>query len=230
MTQVELDTIQFAYDPGQFVFDYCNEQQLAGVAASLGIDIATSRSYSKNVSGQLGGKATIKIFEVSGERTSASTESTTAQGTPYSAVLLQLLSRLDSRKTVQSFELGDSWEDASRGLEIAVGQGCWLILSGEYLVDHDRLLLSWSPDEGHGVDAFIPATLEDLTPTGRVRLTNFPKIKADVFAQINSWSDGMARLSVIAHAVFARIGGDPRFSWSLARHNTGSSGAGSDWD
>lgn len=72
------------------------------------------------------------------------------------------------------------------------------------------------------LQALVPGGLSDLTPSGRVRLTDENTIPADVLAQPISWrtSGQTPALNCVAHAVFARVGGY-RSSWARRQLSRG---------
>jgi hypothetical protein len=225
--------ITFDFRPGQLVFDYYNVVQLADVAQSLGLDLALTRSINREEGGKSGAKATIKIPEVSGEKSNSTSESTTIAGTLPTAVFLQILGQLDHQMSIRSVDLDGDSDAVSFLLGNAVNGNEWLLLTGVFTVDAESVCLRGGagPEQTTPTaTVHIPKDDTELTPTGKIRLRKLQRIKADVLAQAEGWSEERNELTVIAHAVLTRVGGDPRFSWGLTRYDTNSSGAGSDWD
>jgi hypothetical protein len=224
--------ITFDFNPGQLVFDYFNATQLADVAQSLGLDLAVSRSISRQESSKAGAKATIKILEVSGENSDSKSESTTTAGTLPTGVFLQILGQLDHAGSIRSINLSDAADGVEFSLRNAVNGNEWLLLTGTFAVDADSFVLrggAGADQSGPSIAVYIPENAAELTATGKIRLCKLNRIRADILAQTEGWNDKRNELTVIAHAVLTRTGGDPRFSWGLTRYDTNSSGAGSDW-
>ena len=223
------------YDPGQFVFDYFNSRQLADVAQSLGIELAEARQVTREDRNATDAEFSLRVVALSGGRERGTSASETLAGVLPTAALIEILARIQSRSRLQvitrpTVEGPTGMIAACRD---AVDRRSWVILEGEWLVHQGPLRLQLVRAEGAtsdlrdgecSVEAIVPASMDELMPTGRVRLTTGRRISANVFGQIESWSEeAEARLEVIAHAEFARLG-DTRFDWRGASFGDNSNG------
>lgn len=83
------------YDPGHFVFDYFNEPQLYDLAQSLGSDPTVARQVVREGGRNASTKFTVKVLEVTTGRDAKLSESTTLPGSLHTAVLIDILARLN---------------------------------------------------------------------------------------------------------------------------------------
>jgi hypothetical protein len=222
------------YDPGQFVFDYFNDRQLADVAQGLGLDLAQSRQVTRDVRDRGDVKVSLKVLELGGGRDRGAAEAATHAGAMHTATLIEILVRL--RQAARLHALAQTSLDGPSGMlaacRAAASNRSWVIVDGDWVVSEAGLSLRLIRAAGAerdfdagdiNVEAEIPALREELMPTGRTRLVAGRTIAANVFGHIETWAEDDKRLTITVHAEFARIG-DPRFSWSGASFGDNSDG------
>jgi hypothetical protein len=215
------------YDPGHFVFDYFNDAQLYDLAQSLGGDPSVNRQVVREGGRNIDTKFTLKILEVNAGVASKLAETTNFAGSLHTAVLIDILARLN--KSEEDWEgrlirLSRTGTDEMRGAcENAASRRTWVMIEGRWRVEGEEpSLLHFVPEPSSShVDAVsisveVPARSEELTHSGRVRIRPGREVEAAVFAQPETWVRDERRFTAIAHAVFARLG-DPRFEWSSAK-------------
>lgn len=214
------------YDPGQFLFDYVNDRQLADVAQSLGLDLAESRQITRDTRGGGSAKFSLKVVELANTHDDGLAESAAHAGAMHTATLIAILARLKQAAALSV--LSQPSVDGPGGMvaacSAAAASHSWTVVDGDWVVgaDGQRLTLVRSSAARADLDADdirieveIPALPDEVLPTGRVRLVDMRRIAASVFGHVEAWDEADRRAAVIAQAVFLRIG-DPRFTWSGA--------------
>jgi hypothetical protein len=174
------------------------------------------------------------VVELGAGTQQSASESATHAGALPTLMLIQILAELERQKRLHP--IAQPRVEGPSGMLAACRDAAsrrgWVIVDGEWTVSEQPLALRLvraaqaRSDLGEHelvVQAVVPAIADELTPTGRVRLTSGQRIAANTFGHIERWSEDDRQLTVIALAAFARVG-DPRFQWRGASFGDNANG------